>query len=470
MALSGNFTGSTANQCIKPKITWSATQDISGNFSTVTAKLTYSRTNTGYTTCGTWSGSITINGKKVTGSKSISIAYNSNTVAMTATVKVPHNADGSKSITISASGTISGTTLTSTTCKKTVTLNTIPRASSVSATTANICSKSTITISRASSSFTHTLTFTFGNYGGTIATKTTSTSIAWTIPTEVYAQIPNSTSITGTIYCTTYSGDTMVGQSTSCSITAKVAGSAPTLSPAVADTNSAIVALTGDENKIVKYLSNVTYFTGAAARNSATIKSQSVTCGAKKATTPSGTLNNVESGTFVFSVTDSRGYTTSQTVTKTLVNYVKPTCNFKPNNPDTSGNMSFTISGSCFNGSFGKVTNACTVQYRYKTSGGSYSNWITVSANRSGNSYTANASISGLNYQTTYVFQARVTDSVSTVTTAERSVRSTPVFDWGRDDFAINVPVSNFILQAPNGTKYKITVNNSGGLVATAVS
>lgn len=133
MALSGSFTGSTSNQYIQPKITWSATQNIAENYSMVTATLTYSRTNSGYTTSGTWSGSITINGTTTTATSNgqIYITQNSNTVAMSATVKVPHNADGSKSVAISCSGTIPAASLSSTTCSATVTLDTIPRQANI---------------------------------------------------------------------------------------------------------------------------------------------------------------------------------------------------------------------------------------------------------------------------------------------------------------------------------------------------
>lgn len=134
MALNGSFTGSTSNQYVQPKITWSAIQDIAGNYSMVTATLTYSRTNSGYTTSGKWSGSITINGTTVSGSSGnnqIYITQNSNTKAMSATVKVPHNADGSKSVTISCTGSIPAASLQSTTCASTVTLNTIPRRATI---------------------------------------------------------------------------------------------------------------------------------------------------------------------------------------------------------------------------------------------------------------------------------------------------------------------------------------------------
>jgi hypothetical protein len=133
MALSGSFTGTTNNNYVQPKITWSATQNIAENYSMVTATLTYSRTNSGYTTSGTWSGSITINGTTTTATSSgqIYITQNSNTRAMSATVKVPHNADGSKSVTISCTGAIPAASLSSTTCSATVTLDSIPRQANI---------------------------------------------------------------------------------------------------------------------------------------------------------------------------------------------------------------------------------------------------------------------------------------------------------------------------------------------------
>jgi hypothetical protein len=128
----GTITGSTNNQYISSKLVWSATTNVAGNYSLVSATLYYSRTNTGYTTSGTWKGSITINGVKTEGSKAVSITYNSNTVAMSVKdIKVSHNANGSKSITISASGGISGTSFTSTSLSKSVALDTIPRKATI---------------------------------------------------------------------------------------------------------------------------------------------------------------------------------------------------------------------------------------------------------------------------------------------------------------------------------------------------
>ena len=384
--------------------------------------------------------SVVINGVEVYsgGTYSNITDYQDRTFA-SAVLKIAHTPDGSKSFTISGfSGWIyaSGTTYAS---SQTFTLPTIPRASSVSCSTANIGSNATITINRASTSFTHTLTYSFGSLSGTIATKTSSTNISWTIPTTFYGQIPNSKSGTGTITCDTYSGSTLIGsKSTSFTATVSESASKPTLNPTAVDSNTTTTALTGNSSKFIKYYSNASVATGAQARNSATLKSQKITCGAKCITSASGTINAVESGSFTFSATDSRGYTTTQTLNKTLIEYIKLTCSLNAGAPTTAGVATLKISGNYWDGTFGAVANTLTVQYRYKAQGGSYGSWTTVSATKSNNTYNATATISGLNYQNTYVFQARAIDKLATINTDEQARRTTPIFDWSKNDFNVN--------------------------------
>lgn len=416
--------------------------------------------------------SVVINGVEVYsgGTYSNITDYQDRTFA-SAVLKIAHTPDGSKSFTISGfSGWIyaSGNTYAS---SQTFTLPTIPRASSVSCSSANIGSNATITINRASSSFTHTLTYSFGSLSGTIATKTSSTNISWTIPTTFYGQIPNSKSGTGTITCDTYNGSTLIGsKSTSFTATVSESDSKPTLNPTAVDSNTTTTALTGNSSKFIKYYSNASVATGAQARNSATLKSQKITCGAKSITSASGTINAVESGTFTFSATDSRGYTTTQTLNKTLIEYIKLTCSLNAGAPTTAGVATLKISGNYWDGTFGKVANTLTVQYRYKAQGGSYGSWTTVSATKSNNTYNATATISGLNYQTTYVFQARAVDKLATVNTDEQARRTTPIFDWSKNDFNVNgtLKVNNtniFELIYPVGSFYISAKSTNPGIL-----
>ena len=368
-------------------------------------------------------------------------------------ITVTHsNAIGAKSVNIGISSKIFVNPRSNGTSQETITgsssttaaSGTYAPASSVTCSTADIGSAPTIQISRNSTSFTHTLTYEFGSLSGTIATKTSDTTItSWKFPTSFYAQIPNAKSGTGTITCNTYSGDTLLGTKT-CGFTATTNESLckPTLSPKVEDSNSEAVALTGNANTFIRYISNAAITSGAAARNSATLKSIKVTCGSQSITTSTGTIQKVDSGTFTFTATDSRGYSTTQTIEKTLINYINPTCNLNISNPTTDGNLSFTITGNYFNSGFGAVNNTLSVSYKYKAGSGNYSDNIEVTnITLNNNTYTANISLTGLDYKETYTFQAFTIDKIKSVNSAEKVIKTTPVFSWSNDDFEFNVPV-----------------------------
>lgn len=165
--------------------------DVANNTSVVTATLkiytNYSGTLASRSASATHT--ITIDGTNYTITTGAYKLGSYNTVILgSASKTVTHNADGSKSVNVSASspdlaqgngwGPYSGS------ASGTMTLTTIPRASSVTCADGNIASSTTININRASSSFTHTLKYSFGSLSGTIVTKTSNTSIGWTIPTS----------------------------------------------------------------------------------------------------------------------------------------------------------------------------------------------------------------------------------------------------------------------------------------------
>ena len=225
---SGVITGSTSNKYIDSKIEWSSTSSVANNNSSVTAKLYYRRNNSGYTTSGTGSFSITINGTKKTATGVKLDIGTSWVLAMTATVTVAHKDDGTKSITISATGSLPPSSLTSTSCSGTATLDTIARASvpTVSASSAVMGGTVTINTNRKSTSFTHDLTYSFGGTTGTIATGV-GASYNWTVP-DLVSKIPGNKSGTCTITCKTKSGSTVIGTKTVTLTLTIPAKSAPT--------------------------------------------------------------------------------------------------------------------------------------------------------------------------------------------------------------------------------------------------
>lgn len=485
MALSGNFTGSTSNDRVQPKITWSAKQSIVNNYSDVTATLTYSRTNTGYTTSGTWSGGITINGTRKSGSKSISITYNSNTVAITVTVRVYHNADGKKNITISADGAISGTGLTSTTCKATVPLDPIPRQA--------------VILSAPDFSDEDNPTITYSNPAGTavaglqacISLTGSADDIAYrdidmsgnTYTFELSdeerdllrnATLEGSVSRTVKFYIRTIIGTTKYYSNLSKTFT--VIDCMPVISPTVKDTGYRSTILTDNPDKIIKGYNTIETVADIVLLKGASIVSSSVTCGTQRLdTTPSeaestyaseeenintepktitttGTLENIESATFIFSVTDNRGQTVTQTVTKELIEYIKLTCGMDITAPNAEGELEFDIIGNSFNGNFGAVDNTLSVEYRYALVSADYPTndngddiWIMAGTLMlSDTGYTTTVKITGLDYKSGYKVQARAADGVyyEYIYATERKVRAVPIFDWGEKDFKFNVPVT----------------------------
>lgn len=403
-----------------------------------------------------WSWSISIGGKTIA-IKNFNFyvyPYNVTQTIASGQITVTHNSDGSLNMpynvsvpNVKASNQYGMPAMS---LSGTWALTTIPRASGVACSIANIGTAPTITISRASSSFEHKLTYTFGSLSGTIVERTSSTSYtSWVLPTTFYAQIPNATSGTGTIYCYTYSGSTHIGTS-SCTFTANVneSISSPTITATIKDTNSATTALTGDSGVLVRYYSTASVSMTATAHNSATLVSQSITNGSTTHSASAATFENVSNGVFSLSATDSRGFTT--TVGRNLVTaekfvpYVHLTCNMENTKPDASGNMTIICDGSFYNGSFGAVENTLTVTCRYKKSGGSYSDWYTMTVNKNGNYYGAyyDFTIPDFDYLSAYTFQCQAVDKLATVDTSENSAKSMPVFHWGENDFVFEVPVT----------------------------
>ena len=311
------------------RVDWTQTKNISANTSTVTAKA-YLVNDWSLSIYGRSDNSITING---TAQIYESPAVNGTGTHLLGTVTqtVNHNSDGTKSLTMSAvfyiRATLSGTYYESITASANITLDSIARASSVSTPNATMGSATAIAISRASSSFPHTLTYTFGTAAGTIATKTTSTSVSWTPPLSLASQIPKAVTGTCTVTCTTYNGSTKIGSKT-CTLTLTVPAS---IKPTITSLTAARVdgAVPGTWGIYVQTKSKATLtINGAAGSYGSTISSYSITGGGYTSTASSfttGFLNTSGTVTFTATVTDSRGrVSAAATVSISVVAYSPP--------------------------------------------------------------------------------------------------------------------------------------------------
>lgn len=345
-----------------------------------------------------------------------------------------------------------------------ITLDNIPRPAIASCPTSYIGKETTIAISSPSNTFTYTLTYEFGSVSGTIVEKTSLTSIKWLVPTSLYAELTSNKSGTCKLHCTAFNGIDSITTNSTFTI-AVSEENAPVLSPIVEELNSNALALTGNKDTLIRYYSSVNFSFNAVAQNMATIASYLLTYGSSKYTTATGQIGNIESGVFTFKATDSRGFTTTKVITKNVIPYFKPTCNIIRESSTPDGNLTVKINGNCFNGSFGLVNNALTLKYRYKVSGGTYSDWVEITASRStDNTYNATVSFTGLDYKQAYIFQATIADTINTITSAETTIRFLPVFDWSEDDFNFNVPVningSDLTMNGETVLKHNIETND----------
>ena len=238
---------------------------------------------------------------------------------------INHNADGTGSVTLAWSADCTfADSIKMATGSATISLPTIPRATTPSVGTLTMGSAGTITLSPASSSFTHTLRYAVGSATGTIVTKTSSTSVSWTPALTLANQVPNATKAVGTLYCDTYSGNTMIGTK-SVSITLNVPSSVvPSATYTLTDSNSAIAA------KFSAFIQSKTKLVVAITATGAygsTISSVTTTINGTTYTGTSFTteeLNNSGSQSISITVKDSRARTATVTGTYTVLAYKPP--------------------------------------------------------------------------------------------------------------------------------------------------
>ena len=437
MASSGSFSGSIHSGHYVLRVDWTQAKNVSANTSTITANV-YLVNDWSLSISGRSDNSITIDGTAQTFS-SPSIGSTGTHLLGTVSQTVSHASDGSKSLTISAvfniRATLSGTYYGSITASATITLDSIPRASSVSAANATMGSATSISISRASSAFTHTLTYTFGSATGTIVTKTTATSVSWTPPVSLASQIPKAVTGTCTSTCTTYNGSTNIGSQT-CTLTLTVPASVkPTITSLTAARVDGDVPSSWGIYVQTKSKATLT-INGASGSYGSTITAYSISGGGYTSTASSfttGFLNSSGTITFTATVTDSRGRTSAAaTVSITVQAYAPPSFQsylsqrclssgtINEDGTYIRGLLTFQFS-SCG----GKNTVSGSIKYKRTT----VSTWTAVSA-----AFTSGAAVvfgsGGISTEYSYDVQYTLTDAFSSVSIQDIISTAAVVMDF----------------------------------------
>lgn len=240
---------------------------------------------------------------------------------------------------------------------------------SLSAATVEMGKSVTINTPAVNSAYRHTLRYAFGSASGTIATEIAS-SVSWTPPVSLANQIPSATAGSGTIYCDTYSGSTLLGTK-SVSITLTVPGSvvpsAGTLSAALAEDTSGTGLYVKGMGKAKLTLS------GASGAYGSSITSYTITGGGWTATNSAlttGTLASAGNITFTATVTDSRGRKVSTTCAINVIDYTKPgvaVCDVYRCDADGNRKKAGTYFAVEINASYSAITgNTLNITARYK--------------------------------------------------------------------------------------------------------
>lgn len=246
-------------------------------------------------------------------------------------------------------------------------------------------------MNRKSSVFTHTVVLKLGSYSYTIGTGATDNISlnTQTISANLYAQMPNSNSMTGEIVVTTYSGSTVIGTS-SCAMIAHVVNSNPTFDVSYEDSNSKTVAITENNQYIIRNNSELKIsVSNAKALNSATLKSimavvnGNAYTGTLKGST--GTINvgviNVSHDTEVtVKLTDSRGNECIREITVLVYDWTLPSAIIKLNRKSNYYSESILNVNANYSSIGGK--NEVTIKYRTKkVANSTFSTYTTIQDN-----------------------------------------------------------------------------------------
>lgn len=198
------------------------------------------------------------------------------------------------------------------------------------------------------STFTHKVSYWFGNKKGTIATGVVD-NCSWTPPMDLLDQIPNAATGSGTISVETYSGSTKIGETKSCGFTLHLpSNSEPTIGKITLTEQHAGVK-TKNANVTVQQISKKLVSVPVSAKYSASIKR--VTCDGVELSNGNGTytgyISNKTNGTYKITATDSRGLQSSNAVAQDFYEYAKPfiTATLKRES-ETAANGTLSVSGS----------------------------------------------------------------------------------------------------------------------------
>ena len=278
--------------------------------------------------------SVVINGQTFSGSTYVAIEnYETKTLA-SGTAVIPHNSDGTKSFSFSFSQefkiTFSSVWIDTVSGSGTGTLDTIPRRSTLSVSDGTLEKAQTLTVTRHSTAFTHTITWASGTYSGTVCTKSANTSVPFTPPDYLANGAPNGTSVYVTFTIETFNGNTSLGSNGPYPIWCIIPDTAkykPSCTLSVSDETGYLTTYGSYLKNLSKLKIGITPTTayGSSIASYSTVVDGYTYSAASFIT---GVLTTTGSVTITTTVTDTRGRSGTATKTITVTNYELPSIKY----------------------------------------------------------------------------------------------------------------------------------------------
>lgn len=458
MALSGQITGAYRGYTLQAN--WTATQNISGNYSDITITHTLIIGSAYSLNIGTRSNTCTVDGAAQNYTSPVINQKGGSVTLGTTTHRVNHNADGSKSCTVTdvfnVNATIDGSKVSSITASGNITLDAIPRQATItSATDFTDTGTPSLQYSNAGG-FTADAYLEFAPVGsGTQIMRRnaiTGKSGTYTFNLTDAERETLRAACTGVSMPVRYALRTFIGGQEYYSTldrTMSMSDAAPILGEvSYKDANTATVAITGDDQVIIQRQSDLQVsFVAATPQKGATITEYSATfAGVTKTASSVVTLDfgkvDVSSDMpLVFSATDSRGLKTSTTLTVKVEPWWEPTStielkrknNFEPETHVTANAWYASLGGK----------NDVTITAKYRKAGSSNA-WSTITL--------ANGVESTVTCERDYAYEWQITtaDKLGSTTQNLTLGRGTPTFfiDTKKSSVGVNCfPTANGVFQ-----------------------
>ena len=458
MALSGTITGSYRGYTLQAA--WTATQNVSGNYSDITIQHVLVIGSAYSLNIGARSNTCSVDGAAQSYSSTAINQKGGSVTLGTTTHRVNHNADGSKTCTISdvfnVNATIDGSKVSSITASGNITLGNIPRQATITSAT-DFTDMGTPSLAFSNSGgFTADAYLEFAPVGsGTqIMRRNAITGKSGTyafVLTDAERETLRA-ACTGASMPVRYVLRTVIGGSEYYSHldrTMSMSDAAPILGAvSYKDANATTVAVTDDDQVIVQRQSDLQVSFGAAtAQKGATIASYEATfAGVTKTASGVVTLDfgkvDVSSDMpLVFTATDSRGLKTSTTLTVKVEPWWEPTSTVtlaRKNNFEPETHITATAWYASLN-----AKNDVTISAKYRKSGSS-DDWSTVAL--------ANGVESTVTCERDYAYEWQITtaDKLGSTTQSLTLGRGIPTFfiDTSKSSVGVNCfPSADNVMQ-----------------------